>query len=89
MSKKFMLTTLDNPFNPFKDFDSWKQFDELKDYNTCELLGRETFGSDELSDSVNEELIQQAIESIVDNDLTNLYIKVQEDSRVLVSSSNK
>ena len=28
MTDQFMLSTIDNPFNPFVDFDSWKNFDD-------------------------------------------------------------
>ena len=46
MTDQFMLSTIDNPFNPFVDFDSWKNFDEDQGYNTCEYL---SLNSDELS----------------------------------------
>jgi len=29
-----MLTTLDNPYNPFDDYDKWWQWDKDNDYNT-------------------------------------------------------
>ena len=33
-----MLTTYDNPYNPYKDYDAWWQWDKENGYNTPELL---------------------------------------------------
>lgn len=81
--KVYMLTTIDNPFNPFTNFDEWFAFDVDQGYNTCALLARETFVSDELSDSQIESFKQMAIDTVVDNDLTNKYIRCHKDSRIL------
>ena len=35
-----MLTTFDNPFNPFEQFVQWRLFDIEKGYYTCEYLAR-------------------------------------------------
>ena len=35
-----MLTTIDNPFNPFTDYEKWTMFDEIKGYNTAAYLAR-------------------------------------------------
>jgi hypothetical protein len=40
MKEETMLTTSDNPFNPFTDYDSWYEFDVINGYHTCALLGR-------------------------------------------------
>lgn len=29
-AKDYLLTTIDNPFNPFTDWDSWYNFDQQK-----------------------------------------------------------
>ena len=49
---KLMLTTVDNPFNPFTEFDSWFAFDTEFGYNSCGLLDRFVNTSHELSDEV-------------------------------------
>lgn len=37
-----LLTTKDNPYNPFTDYDNWKYFDEIsKHYNTEAYVARE------------------------------------------------
>lgn len=40
MASKCMLTTFDNPYNPFDEFTSWFMFDEEKGYHSCAYLGR-------------------------------------------------
>ena len=43
MSKDLMVTTVDNPYNPFTEFYEWLSFDIEKGYNTCGLLARLCF----------------------------------------------
>lgn len=35
-----LLTTIDNPYNPFTNWDAWYEFDARMGYNTPALLGR-------------------------------------------------
>ena len=35
-----MLSTIDNPFNPFEDYSSWLMFDKEKGYDSSERLMR-------------------------------------------------
>jgi hypothetical protein len=37
---EFLLTTKDNPFDPFEDWESWYNYDTLKGYDTCGYLAR-------------------------------------------------
>lgn len=60
-----MLTTIDNPFNPFTDFDAWFQFDEEKGYHTCQFLAKVSRASSEMSESDYEKEIDRAIDEIV------------------------
>lgn len=76
---KVRLTTVDNPYNPFTQFDEWFQFDCSHDYGTCELLARFVYNSDSLSDLENDEETERAIDEIIKNDLTKMYKKVYED----------
>ena len=72
---KVMLTTKDNPFDPFEQFDSWYMFDVTKGYNTCEYLGRIARTSEQLSDQENDDEIERAIDEIVKHDFLNIYEK--------------
>ena len=73
---KVMLSTVDNPFNPFKQFDSWFRFDVEKGHNSCALLGRIARTSDQLTDDENEEEIERAINQIIRYDYENKYCRV-------------
>lgn len=37
---ELMLTTMDNPYNPKKDYDKWRNWDIDHGYNTEQLLDR-------------------------------------------------
>ncbi len=65
MKRRCMLTTFDNPYNPFEQFTSWFLFDVEKGYNTCSYLGRIARTSDQLSEEENELEIERAIDEIV------------------------
>lgn len=71
-----MLTTTDNPFDPFEQFDEWKAFDESKGYYTCSYLARIVKTSDELSDEDETSAIEQAIDEIVALNVLGIYKKV-------------
>ena len=47
------LTTVDNPYDPFKEFDKWFVFDVVKGYNSCGYLARIATVSDQLTDEEN------------------------------------
>ena len=73
---KCALTTLDNPFNPFDQFDSWFQFDCDKGYNSCGYLDRIARTSDSLSEEENDQEIERAIDEIIKYDFRGIYKKV-------------
>ena len=70
-----MLSTKDNPFDPFDQFTSWLLFDIEKGYNSCDYLGRIARTSDQLSDEENKKEIERAIDEIIKFDLTGMYVK--------------
>lgn len=73
-----MLTTIDNPFDPFTQFDSWYQFDESKGYHSCSYLARIAKISNALSDEDMALAIESAIDEIVALNPLNVYRKVYE-----------
>lgn len=75
---KAMLSTIDNPFNPFEDFNSWFLFDVEKGYNSCSYLARIAKTSNEFTEEEEAEEIERAIDEIIQYDFMNLYIKVKQ-----------
>ena len=75
-----MLTTFDNPYDPFKQFDSWLMYDNDRGYNSCSRLGRIARTSDQLSDEENEEEIERAIDEIIKYDFMNIYKKIKQEA---------
>ena len=75
---KVMLTTVDNPYNPFENFKSWFLFDVQKGYNSCSYLARIAKTSEIMSEQENNEEIERAIDEIIEKDFLNLYIKVKQ-----------
>lgn len=72
-----MLTTVDNPFNPFEEFDEWYAFDERAGYHTMQYLARIVKTSHELSDADINLSIELAIDEIVKENILGIYRKVE------------
>lgn len=71
------LTTIDNPYDPFKQFTQWFLFDEEKGYHSTSYLGRIARTSDQLSDTENDAEIERAIDEILRYDILGIYKKVK------------
>lgn len=74
--KKAMLSTIDNPFDPFNDFTSWYMYDVEAGHNSCAYLARIARTSDQFTDLENNEEIERAIDEIIEYDCLGLYVKV-------------
>ena len=64
----YMLTTVDNPFDPFTHFEEWYKYDMLSGHNTCGYLSNMSHTSQKLSDERNEQEIYRAMREIVDQE---------------------
>ena len=73
---KTMVTTIDNPFDPFTQFEEWFEFDQDKGYNTCSYLARIAKTSDELSQQDEDLAIEDAVDEIVSMNVLGIYKKV-------------
>lgn len=74
-----MLTTVDNPFSPFDEYDEWYAFDERKGYHTPSYLARVVGSGTDLSDVDENFFITKAIDEIVDLNPLGLYKKVTRE----------
>lgn len=75
------ISTIDNPYDPFDDFDSWYRFDMDKGYNSCAYLDRIAKTSDQFTDEENMREIERAIDSIVVLDASNMYTKIKKEEQ--------
>lgn len=75
---RYMLTTVDNPFDPFTQWDEWFAFDESMGYHSSSLLARVANTSDELSEPDQDLAIEQGINDVLAMNDTGLYKKVSQ-----------
>lgn len=68
-----MLTTVDNPYDPVTEFDSWNAYDQQLGYHTLALLGRIVKTSDDLSEADQEEAIELAVQEIYDENVSGMH----------------
>lgn len=73
-----MLTTIDNPFDPFTQFAKWMLYDIRKGYNSSAYLARIARTSEEFTDEENDAEIERAIDEIIKYDFRNIYRKVSQ-----------
>jgi hypothetical protein len=81
-SMVYMLTTIDNPYNPFTEWDEWYAFDARKGYHTPSFLARIAETSDELSETDQALALQLAIEEIATLNVSGIHKRVTQDSFV-------
>lgn len=81
MNNDCALTTVDNPFDPFTQFDSWFQFDVEKGYYSCSRLARVAELSDDMTEQEVSEAIESAIDTIIKYDITDTYKKVNRTTK--------
>ena len=77
--KVCMLTTIDNPYDPFEDFANWFVYDSMKGYNSCGLLANLVGTSDSFTDDVNRFLTEEAIDTIIKEDFLHIYKKLVKE----------
>jgi hypothetical protein len=80
---EYMLTTVDNPFDPFTMFDEWLEYDTRMGYNTASFLDRIAKVSSEMSEPDQALAIQHAINEIVTENVSGMWIKVSRTSDVV------
>ena len=71
-----MLTTVDNPYDPFTQWDEWYTWDETSGYHTCSFFARVARTSDELSEGDQVVALDRAIEEIISENISGKHMKV-------------
>jgi len=80
LNEERMLTTLDNPFNPFTQWDQWLSFDRGKGYNTVSYLARIVKSSHELTEFQETRAINEAIDEILALNVLGIYVAVTKEN---------
>lgn len=76
MTQEVMLTTIDNPYDPFTEFDAWNAYDVSKGYYTCAYLGRIVKTSNMLSQEDESLAVDYAVDEIIKENILGIYKKV-------------
>lgn len=83
---EYMVTTIDNPYNPFTQFDEWYAWDVRNGYNTSALLARIATISNSLSNPDLSQAIQNAVDEIVQENVSGMFIKVTKEHNTSMSA---
>lgn len=74
-----MLTTVDNPYDPFENFDEWYAYDVDQGYFTCAYLARIAHTSNEVENFDDDSSIEDAIDEILSMNVLGIYRKVEKN----------
>lgn len=74
-----MLTTIDNPFDPFTQWQLWYNYDEQVGYHTCSYLDRIARTGTSQSDYERQQSIKYAMDEIVKHNP--MYVTVRKGER--------
>ena len=76
-----MLTTIDNPFDPFEQFTSWSLFDKEKGYDTAEYLARIVKLREDMTQKEECEEVERAIDEIIATNPLHIYKKIRRQRK--------
>lgn len=65
MPKESMITTIDNPWDYFTQFDDWEKFDSDHGYFTWNYIARVANVSIDMPEEMAEQIIDNTMEEIV------------------------
>ena len=74
-----MLTTIDNPWHPFTNFDEWMTYDHEMGYDTLCYLDRIANASEELSDNDYDAAILEGMKEICELNVLGIYKLIHKD----------
>lgn len=85
MDRDCLLTTKDNPYDPFTQFREWYIYDETNGYHTCGLIARlDPYDTSELSPGEINRNLETIYDRILKNvDFQGIYKKVYREKTTL------
>ena len=84
MESKVMITTFDNPFDPFEQFTLWDLFDKEHGYNSWERIVRLANFTEDMSLKEEDAEIERAIDRLIDIDPISMWKKVKKEVKIIV-----
>lgn len=72
----FMLTTIDNPYDPFDEYDKWLVYDSANGYDTSGLVARLAHTSTEFGEIRQLKDTEKAVDAFLEVDPLGIYKKV-------------
>lgn len=75
--EEYMLTTYDNPHDPFTQWDEWYMWDMRNGYHTPGLLARVSLSSPDLSDADEFLALQHAVDEIARENVSGMHRKIK------------
>jgi hypothetical protein len=78
----YAITTKDNPYDPFTQWEAWFAFDMQKKYNSCGLLARIANIDDSMTEEEKQEEFRRAITQILKYDALDQYRCVQKENEL-------
>jgi hypothetical protein len=72
-----MLTTVDNPNDPYTHWDEWDRWDQDAGYHTTALLGRVVLNSLDLSEPDQNQAYEDAMLQIVTENVSGMHKLVE------------
>ena len=73
-----MLSTSDNPYNPWTDYDRWHDWDISHGYDTAGYIAALSNTLSSMDDEDNEVVYNEAVLNIVEQNITGTYIIVPQ-----------
>lgn len=79
---EYMVTTKDNPFDPFEEYDEWNRFDQDHGYNTQSYLARLVVLPEEPTPNEINDAINDAVDKIILNDVLDIYVRASREKEM-------
>jgi len=93
MEREVRITSIDNPYDPFDEWDKWLLFDNASGYHTCERLASITTISDQFSEEEVYDSVDDSIDELIKygciDKFGNIieYKKVYKDKDIAINSN--
>lgn len=80
MSREYLLTTIDNPWNPFTQEDEWRAYDWSHGYYTEQYFASLANTSMNMSESEYDDEANRAMDEVIEQSPLGIHIKVTRDT---------